>query len=362
MRRAAFFLWIIINSGASQSPTPGPAEGSASASSYKLEWRRHFYLQCGTIPAGSADEDGELWLITRGRLITWGTITRIDSEGRLIGTFDPRFPLKPIEWVDYLSPAASGRSIGLLASLVSGGQQQIFEGAFFVPVGRDALGAPRRIAGRGPQFPTLVGAGSGQFIAAGDQEPLTLIKLDSAGSVLWRRSFSSKLVLPTVAVGADRKILVVSQAGGYLQLHLLNQSGRLLASRRIPAAQGTVVADAGGGWSILTSKDYNDNENRVYLTALDPMIRRLSQVETPLRARGGRTYQLIATPRGHLIIGEGSSVERCTIAELDLSGRLLWQQAIRGPFTPLLAPFPSGFYIVRNVWKGKGIDIEKYLY
>ena len=106
-----------------------------------------------------------------------GTISvlGIDSGGQLTANYDPQVPLKPTEWVDYLSPAASGRSIGLLASLVSGGQQQTFEGAFFVPVRPDGLGAPRRVAGRGPRFPTLIGTGSEEFIAAGDQEPLTLL-------------------------------------------------------------------------------------------------------------------------------------------------------------------------------------------
>ena len=180
--------------------------------------------------------------------------------------------------------------------------------------------------------------------------------------MLWRRSFSRNLVLPTVAVSADRKILVVSQGGSYLQVQLLDESGRPLLSKKIAARQGTVAADTGGGWSILLSKGVTGEENRVYLIALDPTLRQSNEVETPLRGRGGRTYQLISTPHGHLIIGEGPDGRRQTIAEFDSSGKLMWQQARSDRFTPLLVPFRFGFYIVNDVSGREGMDVEKYLY
>jgi hypothetical protein len=338
-------------------------DDSGGAIPYKLEWRRHFQSQAGMSPAGAADDGGTLWLITHaGPGKPEKYVTRIDPEGNLTGTYDPHVPLRLTEWVSYLSPAASGRSSGLLASLTSGGHEQTFEGAFFLPLGPDGPGAPRRVAGPGPQFPNLIGAGSDEFIAAGDQEPLTLLKLDSKGDVLWRRSFSRRLALPTVAVGADRKILVGSQGGSYLQLQLLDESGRALVSKQIAARQGTVVADPGGGWTLLLSKGIGGKDNRVYLTVLDPMLRRVSQVETPLRGRGGRTYQMISTPHGHLIIGESPDERTQIIAEFDRSERLVWRQEILADFTPLLVPLRTGFYVVRDISEGEGMDVEKYSY
>ena len=222
---------------------------SEGAIPHKLEWRRRFQSQAVLLPVGAADESGALWLITHaGPGKPKEYVTRIDPEGNVTGNYEPQVPLNVAEWVSDLSPATSGHRAGLLASLASGGQQQTFEGAFFLPLGPNGVGAPRRVAGRGPQFPTLVGAGDGEFIAAGDQEPLTLLNLDSEGTVIWRRSFSRKLVLPAIAVSADRKILVVSQGGNYLQLQLLDAAGHLLVSKQIAAEQGLTAAilmDAG---------------------------------------------------------------------------------------------------------------------
>ena len=261
-----------------------------------------------------------------------------------------------------MSLATSGRSVGLLASLASGGQQQTFEGAFFAPVGPDGLGAPRRVSGRGPQFATLIGVGSGEFVAAGDQEPLAILKFDSTGTLQWRRFFSRKLVLPTVAVSADRKILVVSQGGAYLQLQLLDESGRPLVSE----TDSRHARRRGGKlWRRLEyppQQRLRRKRKSSYLTAVDPLLHQLSEAETPLRGRGGRTYQLISTPHGHLIIGESTEEGRQTIAEFDASSKLMWQQAISVPFTPLLVVFRFGFYVVKNVSEGEGMDVEKYLF
>lgn len=336
--------------------------GFAGASSYALAWQQHFQIQTGSLPWGTAEDDGTLWLVTYKEGQEY--LTSLTPEGRLAGTYNlRRIPLRPMEWIGWLSLATSNHSTGLLASLTSGGQVQTFEGAFFVPVGRDGPGTPRRVAGQGTQWPTLIAAGLGEFLAAGDQEPLTLLKLDSKGNVLWRRSFSRRLVLPEVAVGADRKILMASQGGRYLQLQLLDDSGRALASGRIAARQGVVEPDSDGGWTLLVSKGWGGKDNKVYLTRLDSRLRQLSQVETPLCGLHGLSYQLISTPHGHVMLGESpDGQQREIVAEYERSGRLLWQQGISVPFVPRLLTFSSGFYIVNVDFPGGGVDIEKYLF
>lgn len=340
-----------------------------SAGSYNLEWRHHFPRTAGIVPTGTSDDNGSLWLITIPGP-GGDAITKINPDGQLIADYSPVLPLNLGEWVSYLAPAASGHSVGLLASLTSGGRDQTFEGAFFLPIGADGLGVPVRIAQRGPQFSTMTGAGADEFIAAGDQEPLTLIRLDSNGKTLWRRAFSPQLVLPTISAGASGTVFVLSQGGTYILLQLLDSSGRVVRSKKISAKQGTVVADPGGGCSLLFSTRYGGEDNTVFLLTLDQTLHQLSQVETPLVGRSGRNYQLISSPHGHLVIGESPDPKprqlvfnrTNRLAEFDRSGSLLWQQSISALVPPLLVPFRSGFYLVRELFDVKGMDIEKYVY
>ncbi len=331
------------------------------ANPYRLEWKRDFSVLAGIVPVGASDQEGTLWLIASPGPGKPEELTRIDPNGEVSGTFNPNLPLNPIQWVDYLSPATSGNTVGLLANLVSGGRDQTHEGAYFVPIGVDGLGPPVRVAAQeGPQFPHLIGDGTGQFIAIGDQEPLTLMKLDANGTQQWRQSFSRKLVLPEVAVGPNGNIFMVSQGGRYILLQILDRTGRLLASKRIAAKQGTVSANADGGCTVLLSKRYNGKDNRVYLRRFSQTLREGSEIETPLFA-WGRTYQLISTPRGHLAIGEGAESLQHIIAEFDNSGKPIWQQTVPTRY-PLLVPFKTGFYIVDGAAESGGTSIEKYLY
>jgi len=356
--------WACLNG---QSADSRSAEIIPGAGTYTIEWQRHYQLQSGLVQEGIAADNGTLWLITptgRGKLKA--SLAKIGPDGQLLASYDPLIPLKPIEWVGSLTLAVSGQSVGLLASLVSDGREQIFEGAFFTRVGADGLGNPVRIASRGPQFLTMTGAGTGEFIAAGDQEPLTLVKLDSGGKVLWLRTFSPTLVLPTVSVGSSGDLFVLSQEVSDILLQMLNSSGLVLRSKRIAAKQGVVLAEPDGGCSLLFTTRFGGKDNKVYLMALDRDLNQLDRVETPLVGWGGRTYQLISSPHGHLIIGEGPEPNprnKKILAEYARSGALIWQQPIfSSVHLPLLCPFRSGFYLVRGLSKGEGMDVEKYIY
>jgi hypothetical protein len=97
-------------------------QAHSHASSYNLEWRRDFPFQCGIVPVGAAADDGTLWLIAHaGPGKPQRFLVRIDPSGQSIKKYDPTLPLRRLEWVSYLSPAASGQSVGLLASVSSGG-------------------------------------------------------------------------------------------------------------------------------------------------------------------------------------------------------------------------------------------------
>lgn len=364
---------LLINGRAISTPV-GPEAKQLEAVAdepipYRSEWKRHFSLQTDLVPEGVSDDTGTLWLKVHYPHTFKDFLVRIDASGTLVDTIRPQFPLRPIERVAYLSPAVSAGQVGLLASLASGGKDETFEGALFAPISANGLGAPVRVAGRGPQFPTLVGTGDGRFIAAGDQEPLTIIKLDGSGTILWKRSFSRHLVLPTVSVGDAGTIFVLSQAGHGLVLQVLNADGQLVKSRRIAAAQGTVLSDPSGGCTLLCSRQCNGAENVVYLIRLDAELQQIAEVKTPLVGLGGRDYVLHRSPHGYLVIGrccidrDRRWVSPSMVAEFDDSGKLLWQHLLRSTGSPLLVPFRAGFYLVQDAaTNGEGIDIERYLY
>jgi hypothetical protein len=337
---------------------------TSPAHPYRLEWKHNFAFLAFDAE-GTSSEDGTLWLIVRPSPGKPEELTRISPDGNVTGTFAPAVPLNPIQWVDYLSPATSGNRTGLLVNVVSGRKNQTQEGAFFLPVGSNGLGPPIQIAPReGPQFPHLIGDGTGQFIAIGDQSPITLMKLGATGNQIWRRSFTSKFVLPDAAVSAKGEIFVLSEGGGHVLLQLLDQTGRVLRSKGLAAKQGTVVANEDGGCTVLLSKKYGGRDNRVYLVRLSQTLGEQSEIETPLVGWGGREYQLISSPRGHLAVGPGTGQEQQILVEFDKSGKLLWQRAISSPFTPRLIPFHSGFYLVKAVpvTEGGGTIVEKYVF
>ena len=110
--------------------------------------------------------------------------------------------------------ASSGPTVGVLVSATRWeGRAAYFEGAYFMLLKNGELTTPVRISAPGPQFIELVPYRDGEYLAGGDQEPLTQIRLRSDGTIVWRRQISSKLVLPQLAVGPNGDIYVVSQAG-----------------------------------------------------------------------------------------------------------------------------------------------------
>jgi hypothetical protein len=341
----------------------------ASAGSYRLQWRRHFQFQTGLVPTGVADEAGNLWLITHdGPRKPHDFITKIDPDGLQAGKLDLEVPLTPIQMVGSIMPGTSENSVALLASVTSGGRDMKLEGAYFVPVLGGELGLPILIKPFGAIYPVLTGVRRGQFVAASDQSPIVLVKLDATGKMLWRRSLSHGLALPTVSLGSAGTIFVLAQGKDYLSLQTLDPSGRTMNSQRISARSGLVVADPDGGCTVLFSDGYNGKDNVVSLATFDEHLRQSLRAKTPFTAGGGRTYQLMVSPHGHLIVGEGPTpnppkfVRTNIVAELDGAGTVLWQQKIESLVQPLLVPFRSGFYIVRECSEGAGFDVEKYAF
>lgn len=345
-------------------------ENSTGTIPYHLKWKKQFDLQCGLVPVGTTEEDGTLWMIA-GKPVFEESLVKISFSGELLKAYPRPDPPTRLEWISYLSPAVSGGKVGLLASLASGGQNQTFEGALFFPVVPKRLLPPVRVSGRGPQFPTLVGTDSADFLAVGDQSPLTVIKIDSAGKVIWRESFSSKLVLPDVSVGLGGNAFVVAQGATYVLVQKVDVAGHVSASRRLSAKQATVIADSDGGCSLLYSKDWNGDRNRVQYVKLDNNLHKIREDVTPLIAWSGRTYEIVSSRHGYLIAGEGppppnfnpaKDTPRAVIAELDRSGRLMWQSPREALTPPLLLTFGNGFYVVSDGTHPEGMIVESYAY
>jgi hypothetical protein len=315
--------------------------------------------------AAVSDSDGGLWIVTEEPHEFKGFLTRISPDGQQVRGYVPAISLKQGITIDWLTPAAGAGKIAVLANTSSWrGRDITFEGAFFLAAQSDGLGSPTRLAGRGPQFTIMVGTSSGDFIAAGDQDPLTILRLDSAGKVKWRRVLSAKLVLPVPAEGDAGEIFVLSQARSSVLLQVLDVSGRVLRFTSLPGRQGTIVADSGGGCTVLLSTGSARPGERVQMVTLDRELRQLRKAPTPMGAMGGRTYQLVSTPRGHLFAGE-SPVQKTgaekVLGEFDHSGEIIWQLSTEAS-SVYLAPSRDGFYLVEESSRGQGIDVEKYVY
>src|SRR5208337_1963732 len=79
---------------------------------------------------------------------------------------------------------------------VESGPSVSFNGAFITRLDSNSAGTPEVVSGPGPQFLSLTAAPDGSFLAVGDQEPLTLVKIGLNSKPAWRRSFSKSYVLP----------------------------------------------------------------------------------------------------------------------------------------------------------------------
>jgi hypothetical protein len=340
-----------------------------NAGSYHMQWRRHFQIQTGLVPAGAADDIGNLWLITHaGPGKPHPFVTKINPNGLVADKLDPVLPLTAAQRIASLTLGVSGNKLGLLASVVSGGREQNLEGAYFVPIVEGAFGRPIFIKQFGAEYPVLIGVEECQFLAASDQSPIALVKLDVSGNEIWRRALSRQLALPTVSLGSAGSSFVLSQGKNFLSLQKIEASGRTSKTQRISSRSGFVVADRDGGCSVLFSPGYDGKTNEVSLATFDENLHQMIRVRTPLIGWGGRTYQIIVSMRGHVIIGEGPTpnpqkvAPTNIIAEMDKEGKLLWQQNIESIVPPLLVPFQSGFYLVRERFEGEGFDVEKYAF
>jgi hypothetical protein len=180
----------------------------------ETEWTQTFRTShpCGFSAIGTVDEHDNLWLVcpkvNGGSVI--GSLLQIDSAGKM--RLERELPLTLPATANGLTMdiqmASSGPTIGVLVSTTLWeGRSASFEGADFMRLRSGELMTPVRISAPGPQFIELVPYGDGEYLAGGDQEPLTLIRLRSDGTVVWRREISRKLVLPQLAAGPNGDIL-----------------------------------------------------------------------------------------------------------------------------------------------------------
>lgn len=328
-------------------------DAAAQTSPYVIEWSRVFLprqdCDIGFAPQATADQNEDLWLSCHDYLKQANGILHFSAAGRLVDLEKPHLKLPTSLDRDSAEffLAASRNNLGLLINFDRvEGRASYFEGAFFTRIATDGIGAPRRISGPGPWFRCIVGSPDGGFLVAGDQEPLTLIKLSASGELQWRRSFSRRLVLPDVAVTTTRESYVAARAGPSVVVQRINADGQLIRRTSFPASQATVVVDPGGGCTLMYSIFARGKQGSVFLTALNQELRRLWTEPTPFIDKTGRTYQLIRKPDGYVALGDGKGAKTTVLAGFDPSGRLVWRQRFQADFTPLLVPTVSGFYLV----------------
>ncbi len=351
---ALIFLWLALLSVASAQNSP-----------YTAAWQHTFATPhpC-VVLIGAADSENVLWLFSEWfprRLARIYSLGRIDPSGKLLNSHEMHFPGLP-DLPDHsgsFSIAANGTRVGLLVTDVKleSGPSVSFEGAFFIRLDTSPAGAPEVVSGPGPQFLSLTAGPDGSFLAVGDQEPLTLVKIGLDGKPTWRRSFSARYVLPETAVASNGDIYVVAQDSVHHDLLLmrLDRNARLLRRVHLPAKQATVAASA-DGCVLMYSAGYNGPANHVFLGAYDQRLQPIWTKPTPFTGYGGRTYELIGVRGGYVAAGEADKMFSFQLVSFDRLGNTIGREQ---PFDtvepPLLIPTQSGFYIVR---RGSGFGRE----
>jgi hypothetical protein len=333
----------------------------------RTEWTREFATPhpCGFSPRGVVDDKDDLWLVCEGIAgrESLGSLLRVDHTGNLLAqaALGVTLPESATGEITNVELAFNRGQIGVLLNLTrSEGRVEYFEGAFFLTLHNDALSVPSRISGPGPQFLELLPYVDRDYLAAGDQEPLTLVRFHADGAIAWRRVLSRKLALPQLAAAVNGDIYVVSQGGSRLAVHRFNSQGVILGTGSIIAKQGSV--EVASNENIVVIYSVGGVSNRVYITSLDKSLRRLWTASTPLLGKGGRTYQIMAHSDGLVGIGDAEANGMATLIGLDNSGTIIWRDSVRTRISPpRLLRTQAGFYMISTNLKGFEVTKQAFV-
>ncbi len=325
---------------------------SADISSHIL-WERNFKdVWVSVLGTAVSDNNGGVWLITEGSI--QGRLVHISPNGDwleaidLLPSLNPQAPANSVEF--QLAVSASGK-LALLARYSHAiGNAFYFDGAKFATVDPDGkVSLQKNVAETGPEYKDFIALSDDHYLALGDQDPLTIIRLDSEGMPSWRRRFPSSWVLPSAAPLPNGASCVASPGNASHQVHviILDKSGIVLHRTEIAARRALAAPGPSGACAILFDREPTLSGAQYFLTAFDPSFRRQWTTAVNFPASYGGVFSLVKLGDGYLIAAEAESKDSLFLAKYDFSGQLVWSTLDSSRQVPsLVVPAGEGFYLI----------------
>ena len=302
----------------------------------------------------TTDSSGDLWFISDSLFDADPRLLHVDASGRTVSVdrlpdaIHPRFP----EVSSFALATSTQGNLGVLVNHSHVIGKSIYnDGADFVVLDRTKWGAPVKVAGSGPEYRALLALSGNHFLALGDQEPMTLLRLDAAGKVEWRRRFPSSWDLDTGASLKNGAACVLSSGYGVPWMHLvkLDDTGHMRSQIKFQGWNGVVSADSSDSCVALYSTgNLKQNRIRFHLASFDSSLKQNWTTAMPVDSPWGGSFYLASLKDGWVVMTDSDAKSGTVlIAKYDLSGSVVWSLPdVAIPSPSLVVGAGDSFYLV----------------
>jgi hypothetical protein len=322
------------------------------------------YWDGGFPTSATVDSKGALWITTayQGdyRLLSF------TPDGRRRSDIDLRpatpTPIPPATGGDWVLAALPSGVVGALIPYKHFEGRYVFsDGAMFATLNANGVPGPaRRVAISGPRVAKLVALDDGNFLALGDQGPLTVIKISPTGEVVWQRTFSDNWVLPSAAALPAGGVCIVAPETErrVLQVLWLDKLGKIIHTAQLKGTRGSAAAHE-GSCVILSAAERPDYHTNLSLTSFDAAFRTQWTFQLPQHPRSGGRLLLVALQNGYLghIVDNPSGV----LVRIASSGRILWSlEDKKIASVKFIVPFGDDYFLVgSSAMHGYALEITR---
>jgi hypothetical protein len=324
-------------------------------------------VSASVLDEAATDSAGDLWFISDPfaavprvpRLVHVGANGTVINKDRLPDSIVPPFP----EVSSFSLAASTSGPLAIVAHHShSVGRSIYFDGADFILSESSKWGMPAKIAGRGPEYKTLIALSDGHFLAMGDQSPMVLLKLDSTGKIEWKRRFPSAWTPPSGASTANGGACVLSS--GYLAplMHLmrLDERGHVHFQTKFHGRNGIVAGGPSDSCAVLYSTGTADhNRIRFHLVLFDSSLNHKWSITIPIASYVGGSFHLASLTDGWVVVtGSEAGLGSVFMARYSFSGLAVWSLTEKSlPRTELLVAAGDSFYLVCDNPDGRDSSI-----
>jgi hypothetical protein len=313
-------------------------------------WEHDFpNLGVSVTGAAVADRAGDLWAVSHyqrsNRLIC------IRPNGEMAVNVEVSKEIQPGDAAEapFFSLAVSPAGLVVLVARYSHsvGRAVYFDGAALAVVNSDGtLGPVKKVASSGPEYKEFIALSDDHFLLMGDQSPMVVVRLSSAGEAAWRRTFPENWVLPSGASLDDGSACIVSPDYRRAILHLMwiDKSGTVRHQEQI-AARRSQAASSSGSCTILYDQEPQLRRGAFSLTSFDRSFKRIWTTPVATSAPQGGVYGLAAISDGYVVTI--ALQDGVFLAKYGLSGQLSWAATDTSrKYADLIVPAGDSFYLI----------------